>query len=140
LQKYDNDAGIISALFIGLIAFAVTFALLSFLVLILGYYNYWRYSAEYADKLTVSIEGPYLRIIECRKTMSDRKIHFNQLMDYTIIQDRKMKRLNMKSLRISTNQMLGNGRRSYIEIPGIVNIEKVRDQLAEYDYKHENEK
>jgi len=141
VQKDSSPEIVWNAILQGFACFAIVWITFMILGVLIGYLNFWRYSKSYSENLHVTIEGPYLRIIEYRKVYSDRKIHFNQLMDYTILQDIRMKKLNMKTIRIGTNQAMSgnNGMRWHIDIPGVINAEKTRDFLADYDYQHEKD-
>lgn len=121
----------------GLVVFACSYVLLILAGYLIAYFSFWRFATIYAEGLSVQVSGAYLRIIEKGWLYSDRKIHFNQIMDYSIVQDSDMKAVGIKALRMRTNMIVNNQGRFYIQIAGVESIEEVRDFLADYDFKHE---
>lgn len=121
----------------GLVVFVCSFVLFVLAGYLIAYFSVWRFATIYAESLSVQVSGPYLRIIEKGWLYSDRKIHFNQIMDYSIIQDSDMKAAGIKTLRMNMVMIANNQGRFTIQIAGIESIEEVRDFLAEYDFKHE---
>lgn len=94
-----------------------------------------RQARRYVESLQISVEGAFLRIREYGVGMTDRKIHFRSLVDYSCTQTRSMERFGIASLQMATT---AGGQRTGIAIAGIKDCLKVRDMLAEIDSLREN--
>lgn len=92
-------------------------------------------AAHLAETLQVTVEGAFLRIVQRGWTTTDRKIHFRSLVDYWTIDSRLQRRFGVMTLRMTTTTGAQAG---FIDILGVHNCEKVRDQLAELDSQREN--
>lgn len=126
-------ASFFESIWFGFWTFLSVLFVLSLISILYSYYTNWRFAREYAGSLSVMVSGSYLRIIEHGYLYSDRKIHFNQLTWYSIMQDSSMKSAGIKALLIGTRNA-----HLPIKILGIESIEEVRDFLVDYDSKHKH--
>ena len=119
------------------IAYAIGFTICLIIIML----TVGRTARRYANGIAARVTGPYLNVVETRLMSScDRKIHFNQLMDYSVIQDPEMRRAGISAIRIGMNYVIQNGNRnynSYITLPGVVNALATRDKLIELDAERE---
>ena len=65
----------------------------------------------------------------------DRKIHFNQLTDYSVIQDYDMRRAGIFAVRMTLESP--HGIKSSIVLPGVIDAIAVRDKLVALDFERE---
>ncbi|MGB6220638.1 hypothetical protein [Haloferula sp.] len=85
----------------------------------------YRRGSRRADQFRARVEGAFLRIIDLK---SDRKIHFNQIVDYQIDESDSP---NVATLSMNTSS---GGR---VIIPAVINALETRDLLAEVDSERE---
>lgn len=90
-----------------------------------------RRAAREAATLSVSVEGPYLRIKHAGGTRVDRKLHFRAISDYVVEQSNLMRKFSIASLVMNT---VGGP----IWVIGLRDCEAARDKLAEIDSLREN--
>ena len=96
-----------------------------------------RTATRYANQLSATVKGPYLNIVEHGESFSDRKIHFNQLMDYSVFQNSAMRRAGIYSIRITLNTTYKNNGRCELLLPGVIDAFAVRDKLIALDTERE---
>jgi hypothetical protein len=107
------------------------------LVALLCYFLFSHWIAgRVAESLQVTVEGSFLRIRQHVFMLSDRKLHFRAIVDYTAMQHFLMRRYGLYSIRMTT---IGGGPRSFVTIPGIKDGPQIRDTLADIDRLRENE-
>jgi membrane protein YdbS with pleckstrin-like domain len=94
-----------------------------------------RLARRYAEELQVSVEGSFLRIRQHAIVVSDRKLHFRSIVDYSVAQDPIMRWFGIEALQMTTT---GSGPAATISIPGVKDCMKVRDMLSEIDRLREN--
>jgi hypothetical protein len=109
------------------------FLLSTCLYLILSHHR----AARLAATLQVSVEGAFLRIRQDVYVLSDRKLHFRSIVDYTTTQGGLMRRFGIEALHLSTIARVQEG--IGLVIPGIKDCLKVRDMLADIDRLRENQ-
>jgi hypothetical protein len=90
--------------------------------------HFW--ASRLAATLDVSVDGPYLCIKSNAFFLSDRKIHFRSIVDYTVVQGGLMRVFGLLALRLSTT--IG-GPNSSITIYGVRDAVRIRDILIEVD-------
>jgi membrane protein YdbS with pleckstrin-like domain len=88
-----------------------------------------------AANLRLMVEGPFLRIVSGGYFVTDRRIHFRAISDYSIQEGPLLKQLGMKSLSF---RVMGSAQGVSQSVAGLVNPEEVRDQLCEIDASREN--
>jgi hypothetical protein len=93
-----------------------------------------RTARRISETLELSVEGPFLRLRQHGMTLSDRKIHFNAIVDYSVSQNPLMRFFGVHELQMTT---LSGGRAGTIKVPGVVDCFAVRDQLSEIDRTRE---
>jgi membrane protein YdbS with pleckstrin-like domain len=101
------------------------------------YFALGHYQAKWsADNLRLLVEGPYLRIVSGAVFVTDRRIHFRAISDYSTHDGPLLRRLKMKTISF---RIIGQGQpvRS-TSIPGVIDPIKVRDMLCEIDAAREN--
>jgi|GEM_PF-4136297 len=75
----------------------------------------------------LSIEGPFLKIMEGNFIKEDRMVPFQSIVEYAVIESQLMKKFGIQSLQISTSSQ---NSQSIIEVVGVKNCQQVRDQLV----------
>ena len=95
-----------------------------------------RRAARFAASLEVSVEGPFLRIRQHTTLLTDRKLHFRAIIDYSTTQDFLMRRMGLYGLHLTT---AASGLASMIDIPCVKDCLRVRDMLADIDRLRENQ-
>ncbi len=88
-----------------------------------------------AQTLSLRVDGMFLHIISHGLVREDRKIHFNKLNDYAVIDGPLMGRCGIRGLSISSATLRGTGT---IFIPGVVDAERIRDLLCTIDRERED--
>jgi len=112
----------------------------SAVALLLGaalYFALGHYQSKWsANNLRLLVEGPYLRIVSGAVFVTDRRIHFRAISDYSTHDGPLLRRLKMKTISF---RIIGQGQpvRS-TSIPGVIDPIKVRDMLCEIDAAREN--
>lgn len=86
-----------------------------------------------ARNLRVMVEGPYLRIISGSAFLTDRRIHFRAISDYSTHEGPLLKKLGMKSVSF---RIIGSQPSSQ-QLPGLINPDQVRDTLCKIDAARE---
>jgi hypothetical protein len=94
-----------------------------------------RQAARYARSLDVTVEGPFLRIRYELLARVDRKLHFRNIMDYSVIESAFMRHMGIAVLQMSVP---GPQAQSLLQIAGIKNCLTARDMLADIDRLREN--
>jgi membrane protein YdbS with pleckstrin-like domain len=88
-----------------------------------------------AQNVRLIVEGPYLRLVSGAIFVSDRRMHFRTISDYSTHSGPLLWRFGMKTLSFSTT----SGRNGLpTRIAGLVDPDKVRDALCEIDAAREN--
>lgn len=128
-----TKASFLESVSLGFWTFSGVLLVLSLLSVLYYYFTIGRFAKVYAESFSVMVSGSFLRIIEQKKIYSDRKIHFNQLTWYSIIQDSFMKSAGIKALVIGTKNP-----HLQILILGLESVEEVRDFLVDYDCRHKH--
>ena len=95
--------------------------------------SHWR-AARFAASLQISVEGAFLRIRQRTSVVSDRKLHFRSIVDYTTTQDFLMRRFGIHTLQMATT---AGGQNTNLIIPGVKDCLRVRDLLADIDSQRE---
>lgn len=117
------------------VAFVVA-TLSGFLAGSLLYFIMAHYPAKWAaTNLRLTVEGPYLRIVSGAIFVTDRRIHFRSISDYSTHDGPLLKRLGMKALSF---RVIGGAQATSSTIPGIIDAVKARDLLCEIDAAREN--
>lgn len=93
------------------------------------------YAKWAAQNLRLIVEGPYLRLVSGGIFVSDRRMHFRTISDYTTHAGPLLRRLAMKTLSFSAT---GSRNSLPTRIAGLVDPDKVRDALCEIDAAREN--
>ena len=120
----------------GALALMKSIGISSVLALLAFFIFSFRSDTRTARNLEVTIEGSFLRVRQFAHSMTDRKLHFRSIVDYTTYQDSLMRRCGIHSLQMTT---IGGGPTSTVMIPGVKDCLKVRDMLSEIDHLRENE-
>ena len=82
------------------------------------------------------VEGPYLRLVSGGYFVTDRRIHFRTVGDYSTHEGPLLRKLGMKSLSF---RIASSGQVPLCHhVAGLVNPDDVRDQLCEIDAAREN--
>ncbi len=89
-----------------------------------------RIAGRMAASLRVTVEGPFLRIVQEDYVRTDRKLHFRSIVDYSTVEGYLMRYFGIMELRMTTT---GGGALSGPNIIGLKDCPKVRDMLAEID-------
>jgi hypothetical protein len=109
------------------------------IALLLASLCYFVFSHRAANRrsaaLEVTVEGAFLRIREDDLVVSDRKLHFRSIVDYSTYEDFLMRYFGVSSLRMATT---AGGHQGWLMIPGVKDCLRVRDLLAEIDSQREN--
>ncbi|MBN2294047.1 MAG: hypothetical protein JXM70_16595 [Pirellulales bacterium] len=92
-------------------------------------------SRRAAANLRLLVEGPFLRIVSGAFYVTDRRIHFRAISDYSTHEGPLLKKFGMKSLSF---RVIGSGQNPSEHIVGLVDPDDVRDQLCEIDAAREN--
>jgi hypothetical protein len=90
-----------------------------------------------SQNLRLIVEGPYLRIISGAVFITDRRIHFRDINDYSVEEGPLLRMCGLKALRFHVMATGGTGQFPTRSIVGLVNPEKVRDQLCDIDAARE---
>jgi len=114
-----------------LLTLAVTVALGVLLYFALGHYQ----SKWAAANLRLLVEGQYLRLVTGAVFITDRRIHFRAISDYSTHDGPLLRRLGIKTLAF---RVIGGNQPSRTTIPGVIDALKVRDMLCEIDAAREN--
>ncbi len=94
-------------------------------------------SRRQAEGFTLQVEGPFLRIRQGGLLRIDHKLHFRSIIDYSLVDGPLRRRFGLKTLQLTVAGIAvpqGGG----LAINGLVNVEQVRDQLAEIDAAREH--
>ena len=94
-----------------------------------------RGSHRAAQSLTLRVDGMFLQVIQHGVSREDRKIHFNKINDYTVVDNPLMRRCGVRALTISCAAPHVHGT---IFIPGVVDVERIRDLLCSIDRQRED--
>lgn len=97
---------------------------------LLLYVLYFRWRAKrLASEVRAEVDGPFMVVNAVLPTreMESLKTHFRAIVDFGVLDNKLMRRVGIKSIRLSTT----SGR--LIEIPAVKDAERVRDLLAEID-------
>jgi membrane protein YdbS with pleckstrin-like domain len=94
-----------------------------------------RGSRRAAQALTLRVDGMFLQVIQDGIAREDRKIHFNKISDYAVVDGPLMRRCGIRGLSISCATPRANGT---IFIAGIVDAERIRDLLCTIDRERED--
>lgn len=122
-------------LVIGLAYLAVG-AIAGLLIGLLLYIAMSHYSAKWAaQNLRLIIEGPYLRLISGGLLITDRRIHFRAISDYSTTQGPMLRLFGMKTLSF---RVVGSSQSFSTTVAGLKEPDKVRDALCEIDAAREN--
>jgi hypothetical protein len=87
-----------------------------------------------AATLRVSVEGPFLRIVQNNGIAQDRKLHFRSIVDYSTVQGPLMKWLGVTALHMTTT---AGGPQGGVQIVGLQDAIVARDMLAQIDSMRE---
>lgn len=97
-----------------------------------------RFADRYAAGYRVSVEGPYLRIISDGYSYCDRKVHFRDLNEYSIMQSPGMRRAGIVSIVIGHQDPKARAPSpGTIVLEGVHDAENLRDQLSRLDGERE---
>lgn len=94
-------------------------------------------SRRQAEGCTLQVEGAFLRIRQGGLLRIDHKLHFRSIIDYSLVDGPLRRRFGLKTLQLTVAGVAvqqGGG----LAINGLVNVEQVRDQLAEIDAAREH--
>lgn len=94
-----------------------------------------RGSRHAASASTLRVDGMFLHVIQGAVVREDRKIHFNRISDYSVIDGPLMRMCGIRALGITCATTRPNGR---IIIPGVIDAERIRDQLCTIDRERED--
>jgi hypothetical protein len=106
---------------------------------VLGWLAYWvfvhRGSRRAADGLRLRVDGMYLHIINEGLVRVDRKIHFNKVTDYAVIDGPVLRHCGIRALSITCDGARPN---AVLVIPGVIDAERIRDLLCAIDRQRED--
>ncbi|MDA3872613.1 MAG: hypothetical protein PF795_01455 [Kiritimatiellae bacterium] len=90
-----------------------------------------------SETLSLKVDGAFLQITQhLIGSKIDRKIHFRAVTDFSVIEDNRMRKYNIKALQMNTT---GGSPTGLIRIDGVKDCDNVRDMLAEIDSLRENQ-
>lgn len=95
----------------------------------------YRGSRRAARSLALRVDGMFLQIVQHGIIHEDRKIHFNKINDYAVVDGPLMRRCGIRGLSISCSTPRANGT---ILIPGVIDAERIRDLLCTIDRQRED--
>ena len=98
---------------------------------LLGYVIFERRSAwNLSQSIRLDVDGNFLRLRTLwRGCHTDQKIHFRALIDYEIVDRWFLRCFGLQALKITT----ASHNTYWVNIIGLKDCEKVRDQLVEFD-------
>jgi hypothetical protein len=85
--------------------------------------------------LRLVVEGPFLRIVSGGSFVSDRRIHFRAISNYSTYDSPLLQDYGMKLLSF---QVCGDSDSRATSVAGLKNPDEVRDALCEIDASREN--
>jgi hypothetical protein len=120
------------------VAKAVGIALAGSQLLALFLYRIFSHgvAARWAESIELTVEGPFLRLRQHFLSLTDRKLHFRSIVDYTTAQDFFMRWFGIETLQMTT---IAGGNSSAVNVRGVKDCLKVRDMLSEIDRQRENQ-
>jgi membrane protein YdbS with pleckstrin-like domain len=86
-----------------------------------------------SQNLRLMVEGPYLRIISGGVFVTDRRLHFRDIGDYTIAEGPLLRMFGLKALSFRVTSTGRTGQFPAYTVVGLVNPDRVRDQLCDID-------
>lgn len=130
-----NPALSIGSRFLWLLTYAAAGTVAGLLVATVIYLVICHLPAKRASQnLHLMVEGPYLRIVSGGYFVTDRRIHFQAISDYTTHQGPLLRMVGMKSLSFHVSSPTPSSKR----VVGLTSPDDVRDQLCEIDAAREN--
>jgi membrane protein YdbS with pleckstrin-like domain len=90
-----------------------------------------------SQNLRLMVEGPYLRIISGGVFVTDRRIHFRDVGDYTIEEGPLLRVFGLKALSFRVTATGRTSQPSRYAVVGLVNPNLVRDRLCDIDAARE---
>lgn len=92
-------------------------------------------SATEARTASLRVDGPFVRLKTGGFTHTDRKVHFRSIIDYSIIDGPLRRRFGLQTLQMTVPAGVPNG---LIQLTGLRDCERVRDELAALDAAREH--
>jgi hypothetical protein len=108
------------------IGFSVGLVVALVLYIVLGHFT----GRLRANRLEVSVVGPYLRIVEGVVMRRDRKLHFRSIVDYSCFAGPLMRVCGVGGIMLTT---MAGGQAGTVRIRGVKDALVVRDMLSEID-------
>lgn len=96
--------------------------------------THFRSSAE-ARTLSLRVDGPFVRLKTGGFTHTDRKLHFRSIIDYSVVDGPLRRRFGLQTLQMTVPAGVPNG---LIQLTGLRDCERVRDELAALDAAREH--
>lgn len=95
-----------------------------------------KFCSKQASQALVQVEGEYLRwvIPNHLQSITDSKLHFDDIDHFDVIRNRKGKPFALSFITRSPVETMAKK----VTIHGVINAEDVRDQLIELDRHHRN--
>jgi len=92
-------------------------------------------SATEARTVSLRVNGPFVRLKTGGFTHVDRKVHFRSIIDYAVIDGPLRRRFGLQTLQMTVPAGVPNG---LIQLTGLRDCERVRDELAALDAAREH--
>lgn len=92
-------------------------------------------SASEARTVSLRVDGPFVRLKSGGFMHTDRKVHFRSIIDYSIIDGPLRRRFGLQTLQMTVPAGVPNG---LIQLTGLNDCERVRDELAALDATREH--
>jgi membrane protein YdbS with pleckstrin-like domain len=96
--------------------------------------THFRSSAE-ARTASLRVDGPFVRLKTGGFMHTDRKIHFRSIIDYAVVDGPLRRRFGLQTLQMTVPTGVPNG---LIQLTGLHDCERVRDELAALDAAREH--
>ncbi len=133
VETHPGIGGLTYVAFAAMLILAGLFA--GMLVGILLYFLMSHFLIKLSVKnLRLLVEGPYLRSISGAIFVTDRRIHFRAISDYSTSDGPLLRRFGMRNLSFT---VIGSTAHASTVVSGLKNPDEVRDQLCEIDAARE---
>lgn len=96
--------------------------------------THFRSSTE-ARAFSLRVDGPFVRLKTGGFMHTDRKIHFRSVIDYSVVDGPLRRRFGLQTLQMTVPAGVPNG---LIQLTGLRDCERVRDELAALDAAREH--
>lgn len=111
--------------------------LISTVIATILYFIFSHFRAKkISESQALEVEGPFLHVSQnAGFVKQDRKIHFRAITDFSVIEDKRMRRYGIQALHMNTTSGSQTG---FIRVDGVKEGDQMRDLLAEIDILREN--